>query len=87
MNETDNDKDYVSLEHQHHKNIIEEMKIIEHQMKDPNSHTFKKTTNFNQLNLNKMNQNQEALLKEISECLLRIESKLEILLDKKETPS
>ena len=62
--------------------MIEEMKMIEQQMKDPNVQTFKKTINWSQQNINKMNQNQEALLKEICECLLRIESKFDDLLKK-----
>ncbi|HAQ40929.1 MAG TPA: hypothetical protein DCM73_08910 [Clostridiales bacterium] len=82
MNETDIKKEDVSNNAKENLNIIEEMKTIEQQMKDPNVHTFKKTINWNQQNINKMNQNQEAMLKEISECLLRIESKLDDLLEK-----
>ena len=66
MNEIDNNKDDVSVVKE---DIIEKMKIIEQQMKDPNIQSFR-------------NKNQEVLLKEISECLLRIESMLQSLLNK-----
>ncbi len=81
MNEIDNNKDDVSVVKEDF-DLIEEMKIIEQQIKDPNIQSFRNTTNWKQLNLNKMNQNQEVLLKEISECLLRIESMLQTLLKK-----
>jgi len=57
-------------------NILEEMKIIEEQMKNPMFQTYKKSTQWNHLNTAEDNKNQEAILKDILECLLRIESKL-----------
>lgn len=82
MNETDIKKEDVSDNVKENLNIIEVMRTIEQQMKDPNVYTFKKTINWNQQNINKKNQDQEAMLKDISECLLRIESKLDDLLEK-----
>lgn len=57
-------------------NIIEEVKKLEQQMRNPNVKTFKKSINWNHKG-NSTNQNQETLLKDIYECLLRIETKLE----------
>lgn len=63
-------------------NIIEKMRNVEEKMRDPKYKTFKKSINFQQLNSETMMRNQEDLLKEISESLLRIEAILQTLLSK-----
>lgn len=61
---------------QQNRSILEEIIKLEEQMKDPKNQIFKKTTYWNQLNNTQDNQNHEVILKEIIECLLRIEYKL-----------
>ncbi|MGD9569061.1 MAG: hypothetical protein AB7V48_12270 [Sedimentibacter sp.] len=79
MNEKDNKNQENNTSFKPSKNIIEEVKLLEQQMRDPNIKTFKKNINWNQKGIN-INQNQEPLLKDIYECLLRIEAKLEDLI-------
>lgn len=78
MNITENENQYGendSIPFQQY-NIIEEMIQLEQQMKDPNNKTFKKTTYWNQLNNTVNNEENENLLKEIIDRLIRIENKL-----------
>lgn len=66
-------------------NILEEMKRLDQEMRNPMIQTFKKTTYWHQQAETMENLNQDALLKGMSECLLRIESslvKIETLLQK-----
>lgn len=88
MNEIDNkNQDALKNENENSnafkpsKNIIEEVKMLEQQMRNPNVKTFKKNINWNQKDIS-TNQNQETLFKDIYECLLRIETKLEALIKK-----
>ncbi|MDD2397204.1 MAG: hypothetical protein PHE31_04355 [Tissierellia bacterium] len=85
MNKTDNKNQENNTSFKPSNNIIEEVKKLEQQMKDPNVKTFKKNINWNQKGISA--KNQETLLKDIYECLLRIETKLEDLIKKQKTPS
>lgn len=61
---------------QQNRNILEEINNLERIMRDPANQTFKKSTYWNQLNNNQDNLSQDSILKEIIDCLLRIESKI-----------
>ena len=56
------------------RNIVEEMANLEKLMSDSTVQTFKKTTYWNQLNDNQDFSNNNSMIKEMLECMLRIEA-------------
>ncbi|MDD4781652.1 MAG: hypothetical protein PHT02_13765 [Tissierellia bacterium] len=67
-------------------NIIEDVIKLEQQLKDPNIKSFKKTIYWNQPNTMESTNIQDKFLKDIVDCLTRIEFKLEDIKNFLSTP-
>lgn len=70
---------------EHDINILEENKLLDDHENNKKQEVFKKTTYWHQQSSDIQKLNNESLIKEMSDCLLRIEAKLakiETLLDK-----